>query len=253
HFAGCDNPEISEQLQRGAFDALLVTGWHLKCYWQAIWAAKRRGIPVMVRGDSHLATPRGRLKRAGKAVVYPAALRVFDAALYVGEWSRRYWQHYGYPAHRLVFSPHCVDNAWFAARATEEAGARLRAAHGIEPNAKVVLFAGKLVPFKRVTDAALAAGILSGQQRPVTLMIAGSGASNLGPRRQRILGLRHTDHRFGRVRLCSGPGGGWRSGTDRTGRRHLDPGCGDARSPRSSACKGGHRRQDRPLQPCGRR
>jgi glycosyltransferase involved in cell wall biosynthesis len=132
-------------------------------------------MPVMVRGDSHLETPRGRLKRAGKAVVYPAALRVFDAALYVGEWSRRYWEHYGYPAHRLVFSPHCVDNAWFAARATEEAGARLRAAHGIEPNGKVVLFAGKLVPFKRVTDAALAAGILSGQQRPVTLMIAGSG------------------------------------------------------------------------------
>jgi glycosyltransferase involved in cell wall biosynthesis len=175
HFAGSDTPSITAHFARQRFDAVLVMGWHLKCFWQAIWAAKRAGLPVMVRGDSHLKTPRTGLKRVGKAVVYPLALRVFDAALYVGEHSRRYWEHYGYPRHRLVFSPHCVDNAWFAARATPQAGAALRAAHGIAQDAKVVLFAGKLLPFKRPADVLGAARVLATKGRPVAVMIAGAG------------------------------------------------------------------------------
>src|SRR4051794_22820957 len=54
HFSGCDTPGICEALRGAKFDAVLVTGWHLKSYWQAIWAAKRARLPVMVRGDSQL-------------------------------------------------------------------------------------------------------------------------------------------------------------------------------------------------------
>ena len=174
-FSGCDVPEVRERLAEGGFDALLVMGWHLKCFWQAIWAAKRLGIPVMVRGDSHLGTPRGALKRIGKFVVYPAALRLFDAALWVGRRSREYWLHYRYPAERMFHSPHCVDNGWFAERATAAAGRELRAAHGIGPDAKVALFAGKLVPLKRPGDiVAAAARLRPGGASPVVL-VAGDG------------------------------------------------------------------------------
>jgi glycosyltransferase involved in cell wall biosynthesis len=174
-FAGCDTPGIDEAIGRLAPDAVVLMGWHLKCYWQAIRAARRRRIPVMVRGDSHLKTPRSRLKRTAKQIVYPIALRAFDAALYVGEHSRRYWEHYRYPADRMFFSPHCVDNDWFAVRATPEARAELRAANGIAPDAKVALFAGKLVPFKRPLDLVAAAGQLARAGYPVTVMIAGAG------------------------------------------------------------------------------
>jgi glycosyltransferase involved in cell wall biosynthesis len=175
HFAGCDTPTIAKQLANASFDAVLVMGWHLKTFWQGIWAAKRAGIPVMVRGDSQLATPRSKLKKMGKAVVYPIALRVFDAALYVGERSRLYWANYGYPAERLVFSPHCVDNDWFAERATREAGLALRAQYGIAPEAKVVLFAGKLLPFKRPLDLIAAANAMSASIPGLTVLVAGSG------------------------------------------------------------------------------
>ena len=101
HFRDSDTPEIGDRLRKGRFDALLVIGWHLKSYLQALLAAKRIGIPVLVRGDSHLETPRTTLKRYAKAIINPVFLRLFDGALYVGTKSRAFYQHYGYPEHRL--------------------------------------------------------------------------------------------------------------------------------------------------------
>ena len=175
HFGGCDTPEISARLKDGGFDALLVFGWGLKSFAQAIWAAKRLGLPVLVRGDSQLVTQRSALKRAGKALLYPALLRAFDAALYVGARSKAYYQHYRFPAERLFFSPHCVDNAWFAERATSHARRRLRTRLGIGEAEKVVLFAGKLQPFKRPLDVIEACARLSTQGLAAHLVVAGSG------------------------------------------------------------------------------
>jgi glycosyltransferase involved in cell wall biosynthesis len=175
HFSGCDTPEIGERFREGRFDVVLVQGWYLKTFLQAVFAAKCQGLPVLVRGDSHLNTPRSALKRAAKSVVYPAFLRLFDAALYVGERSRAYWMHYGYPRSRLFFSPHCVDADWFATRATPQARAELRARLGIQSDAKVALFAGKLVPFKRPLDVIAATARLRAEGRDLRLLFAGAG------------------------------------------------------------------------------
>src|SRR5205823_424210 len=115
-FNGCDTPEVGRVLRRGSFDALLLMGWHLKFFHQALFAAKLAGIPVLVRGDSHLGSPRSVAKRLVKELAYPPFLRAFDAALAVGQRSRAYWLHYGYPADRIYFSPHAVDNLWFRER-----------------------------------------------------------------------------------------------------------------------------------------
>ena len=80
-FFGCDAPEIGAQLDAGRFDAVLVVGWYLKAFIQTVWAARLRGLPVLVRGDSHLQTPRSSLTRAAKALAYPPLLRVFDDLL----------------------------------------------------------------------------------------------------------------------------------------------------------------------------
>jgi glycosyltransferase involved in cell wall biosynthesis len=175
HFGGCDTPEIGAQLREGHFDAVLLPGWHLKSYVQALFAAKRQGLPVLVRGDSHLGTPRSPLKKAIKEGFSPPFLRLFDAALYVGQRSRAYWIHYRYPAERLFFSPHCVDTEWFAARATDAAGAALRGELGIAPDAKLALFVGKLVPFKQPLDLIRAAGMLKSASGDITVIVAGAG------------------------------------------------------------------------------
>src|SRR3974390_899029 len=145
-FDGCDTPEISERLRLGRFDALLVPGWHRKSFLQAIVGAKRLGLATLVRGDSHLGTPRSWAKRAAKGIVYPPFLRVFSAALYVGKQSYEDWTHYGFPKARLFSSPHCVDTERFARSATPEARIQIRGQLAIRPDARVVLFAGKSLP-----------------------------------------------------------------------------------------------------------
>src|SRR5262249_49577171 len=157
---GCDTPEVAAQLVQRRYDALLVSGWHLKSYWQGILAARRLGIPVLVRGDSQLGMSGGQLKKVAKSMTYPAMLRYFDAALYVGERSRSYYEYYRFPKSRLFFAPHCVDNEWFAERATPRGRAALREAHRIAPEVKVALFAGKLIDRKRPLDLVHAAGKL---------------------------------------------------------------------------------------------
>jgi len=187
HFAGCDTPELGGLLAEGRFDAVLVMGWYLKSFVQALIAAKRLGVPVMARGDSHLGTSRGRMKKVAKAFAYPSFLRLFDAGLYVGERSRAYWRHYRYPSTRLFFSPHCVDTEWFAKRATPESRGALRARLGISPDRRVALFAGKLVPFKRPLDLIAAASQLKSQELDVDVLVAGSG-----PLQSEIVGASET-------------------------------------------------------------
>ncbi len=174
-FAGCDTPEIGARLAEGRFDAVLMLGWHLKAYLQAGLAAKRLGLPLLARGDSQLSTPRSTIKRATKAIAYPVFLRLFDAALYVGERSRAYWKHYRYPARRMFFSPHCVDTKWFASRATAAARFTLRTRLGLAKETTVALFAGKLVPFKRPIDLVSAAARLKTEGREVAILVAGAG------------------------------------------------------------------------------
>jgi glycosyltransferase involved in cell wall biosynthesis len=170
HFNGADTPGIGRRLAEGGFDAVLVFGWYLKSHVQAIRAARRLGLPVMVRGDSQLG-PSG-AKALAKAIAYPTLLRSFDAALYVGARSRAFYQHYRYPAGRLFHSPHCIDTDWFAARATPENGRALRDRLGIGLEEEVVLFAGKLLPFKRPLDLVDAWPLTTSRPR---LLVAGSG------------------------------------------------------------------------------
>lgn len=152
HYAGCDTPEIAEQIRQGGFDAFLVTGWYLKSYWQAIRACRRQGVPVMVRGDSQLGTPRSWLKQSFKELIYPRILSQFDAFLYVGKKNKEYLKHYGVAAERLFFAPHCIDNDAFARGAMEINRAASRERLGIKPSQLAVLFVGKLLDIKRPYD-----------------------------------------------------------------------------------------------------
>jgi glycosyltransferase involved in cell wall biosynthesis len=175
HYGGCDTPQIGEHLRAGGFDALLTLGWNLKSSVQAIRAARRLGLPVLVRGDSQVQTPRSTAKRLAKAIAYPVLLRAFDAALYVGSRSKAYYLGYHYPAERLFFSPHCVDTARFAAGATPAARVSLRRELGLSESDRVVLFAGKLLPFKRPLDVVDACARLAAQGPRVSVLVAGAG------------------------------------------------------------------------------
>lgn len=174
-FNGCDTPEIGARLREGGFDAVLLFGWHLKFLLQGLWAAKLQGLPVLIRGDSHLGTQRSAPKKLAKEIFYPPFLRLFDVALYVGQRNRAYYEHYRYPADRLYHSPHCVDTRRFEAATAAGAGVELRRKLGVPNEERLVLFAGKLVEFKRPLDVIEAVARLRREGMAVSLMIAGSG------------------------------------------------------------------------------
>lgn len=174
-FFGCDTPDIATEIQQGKFDAFLVMGWYLKSFWQAIRACRKYGVPVMVRGDSQLGTPRSRLRQIAKAILYPRLLAQFDACLYVGQKNKEYLKYYGVPAERLFFSPHCVDNEFFSSLALTADRRLSRARFGIGPEQKAILFVGKLLDVKRPLDVIEALKILRGRGVDVCGVLAGDG------------------------------------------------------------------------------
>jgi glycosyltransferase involved in cell wall biosynthesis len=176
-FMGTDSPEIGAIIARERFDAVLVMGWHLRCYWQAIRACRRLGVPVLIRGESQLTTSRGALKRLAKTVSHRWIVGRFDALLYIGSRNRDYLRHYGAADDRLFFCPYIVDNQWFRERSrlAQAAMPELRARLGLGVDERVVLFAGKLIAKKRPLDLVRALGALVRAGRPVRLVVAGSG------------------------------------------------------------------------------
>lgn len=174
-FFGCDTPELHQLLTRARYDAVLVQGWYVKSYLQAIAAARRAGLPCLVRGDSHLHMRSSRLKRWAKYVPYRVLMRQFAAALAVGTWSRAYFRHYGIPAARIHLAPHSVDNAYFGLQAERARAKRaeLRARFGLSAAATVLLFVGRLIPRKRVADVIEAVARVP--HRRFELLLVGDG------------------------------------------------------------------------------
>lgn len=193
-YDGCDTPEIESIIandtspnplpERGGegasarrFDAFIVTGWYLKSYLQAARACRKAGVPVFVRGDSQLGTPRPLLKRLAMELRQRWLLKRFDGFLSVGKRHTEYLRHYGVSAEKISFVPHFVDNEWFATRAAAARGAlagdsplrlergegqgevsnlssvaAIRKQWGADENDFVALFVGKFITKKRPAD-----------------------------------------------------------------------------------------------------
>ncbi len=149
-FSGCDTPGVGDELRRGGYEAVIATGWHTRSGLQGLWAARRLGLPCLVRGDSNALKPR----RAWVRLAHRLLLRQYAAFLVVGRSNREFYLRGGVPEERLFFAPHCVDSARFEAQADSlrPRRAELRRAFGLDPSAFVALFAGKLVAKKRPLD-----------------------------------------------------------------------------------------------------
>ena len=160
--SGAINSQLSTLNSFTRFDAFIVFGWHLKAYWQAARACRRAGVPVLVRGDSQLHTPRSFLKRWAKEILYRPLLRQFDGFLVVGKRNREYLAHYGVPERKLFFAPHFVDNEWFGGKAeiARKQKAEIRKEWGADEQTLVALFVGKFQAIKRPRDLLRALAVM---------------------------------------------------------------------------------------------
>jgi glycosyltransferase involved in cell wall biosynthesis len=176
-FDGLDTPEIQSLIAQGKYDAVVVCGWNYKSAWQAIRTCWRTKIPLMVRSDSHLHTPRSLPKRTIKWFIYRWFIPRFDACLAVGIWSRDYFLHYGAQPHRVFLVPHGVDEDRFVRQALQSIPQRseYRRQWGLEREATVFLFSGKFIPEKRPMDFAQAVCRAAQPGRLVMGLMVGDG------------------------------------------------------------------------------
>jgi len=170
-------PGIAQMLTRENFDVVLVNGWHYRAAWQAIFACWRMRIPLMARGDSQLASPRGALKRPLKYPVYRSFIPRFDACLAVGTRSRDYYLHYGARPQRVFHVPHAIQDDLFQ-RAAEEAQPRrqtLRQQWGLQDQQTVFVFSGKFIEKKRPMDFLQAIEAAAKQHSTIAGLMVGDG------------------------------------------------------------------------------
>lgn len=133
-------------------DVLWVHGWSSLLKLRTLEIARRRNLPVLMRGENTIAAMpdgagiRGVLKRMFLRWIF------FRCAgfLCIGADNRDYYRAHGVEDGRLFFMPYAVDNDRFDAAAKRAAAerSRLREQLDLQPGRPVVLFAGKLQPRK---------------------------------------------------------------------------------------------------------
>jgi len=172
-FGGLRNPALPQRLAAWNPAALLLFGYKWASHLRAIAWARRRGVPLLLRGDSHFL---GRRRpRFLQRTILRLLFRQFAALLPVGVANRDYYNVLGVPSHRLFFAPHAVDHALFDAQRQDHraAAAQLRRQLGLDPARLVVLFAGKFVADKQPRE--LLAAFLGLSPPDASLVFVGDG------------------------------------------------------------------------------
>ena len=175
-FWGLDVPEIGAALEESRPDVALIPGWHSVTLVRALWACRRARIPTLYRGDTHL----GHRPAGWRGAVWGARTRrlvhLFDGHLSVGTRAREYLTHFGVDPCRVFDAPHAVDNELFSRTSSRHRApaARIaaRVSWGLEPEAFVVLFVGKLEPKKRPLDLIRA---MAGLGSRGSVLVVGTG------------------------------------------------------------------------------
>jgi glycosyltransferase involved in cell wall biosynthesis len=173
--------DIFSQLQQGEFDVVWVHGWAWFCSLQAVIAANKLGIPVLLRGDSNvISEPKNFWKKIAKKAFLNWLFAKIASFLYVGNLNRQFYQNYGVEDKRLFFLPYAVDNDYFQQCALLASANReeLRRSLNLSPGRPIILYAAKLIDVKRPQDLLTAYKLLSsdGEREPEPyLLFVGDG------------------------------------------------------------------------------
>jgi glycosyltransferase involved in cell wall biosynthesis len=208
---------LGRHLRRDRFDALWLHGWAHQANLRALVIAKRRGLKVLLRGESHLRDrPSHAARRRLRQLLLPRFLNSVDAFLAIGSWNRDFYLHYGVPSERIFMMPYAVDNDFFQRKASEMEAQResLRAELGLAPGRSVILYCSKFLRRKRAGDLLEAYVRLSsdGRREPNPyLLFIGDGeerprmerrVEELGWSSVKFLGFKNQTEMPGYYQLC---------------------------------------------------
>lgn len=167
------NPGVVPLLARRQLDVVVVGGYSVFAEQAAIVIAGLRRIPYIVHSESTLTAPRTAPVRALKQIGLRPVIGRAAAGLATGSEAARYLEHYGLPRERIRIVPNTIDVARYRMLAAQARArdADLRDSRGLPEH--FVLFAGRLVEDKGITDLLEARRQLGAEALP--LVVAGEG------------------------------------------------------------------------------
>jgi glycosyltransferase involved in cell wall biosynthesis len=171
-------PQVWNELRSGRYDVVWLHGHHYAANFIALIASKTAGLPLMMRGETHLKLPCVGLKSIIRRPVLGTLYRYCDRLLAIGSANAAYYRAMGVPDKKIFILPYAVDNDRFvqAANLTAERKAEVRKRYNVPPDSPSVLYAAKFTHRKRPLDLLEATRRLKVKMHhPFTVVMAGSG------------------------------------------------------------------------------
>jgi glycosyltransferase involved in cell wall biosynthesis len=152
-FWGLVNFGIVGKLWTDKPDVLIVHGWGYFTHWLALLAASVLGIELWFRSEAPIAKENKRswqVKLLRKLVFGQLLFKRISRFLYIGKSNKQFYEYFGVPEHKFVFTPYCIDNEKFTKAYENQKDQKdaLRQGLGLSPQQKVFLFCGKLIEIK---------------------------------------------------------------------------------------------------------
>lgn len=173
------NPGVAEEIRKRKKIIIVVNGWSYSSDLIAIFFSKLLGREIWLRAENPL---NQEIKKSGlilslkKLFLKNILFRIFiNKCLFIGTESRKFFEYYGVPLSRLIYTPYTVDNHFFSSKAIELKGSskELKEALGLPRDKKIILFAGKYIPKKNPIDLLKAMQLLRNNE--YALVMVGEG------------------------------------------------------------------------------
>jgi glycosyltransferase involved in cell wall biosynthesis len=171
-------PQVWNELRSGRYDVLWLHGHNYAANLIALAAAKTVGLPIMMRGETHLGLPCDGWKSILRRPLMGALYRACDRLLAIGSANAAFYRAMGVPDHKIFLVPYSVDNDRFvrSANLTNHQKAEVRRRYNVPADRPSVLYAAKFTRRKRPDDLLEATRRLKLEtDRPFTVVMAGSG------------------------------------------------------------------------------
>src|SRR6266568_3991028 len=118
-------PQVWNELRSGSYDVLWLHGHNYAANLIALTAAKSAGLPVMMRGETHLSLPCGRIKSVLRRLVIGTLYRLCDRVLAIGSANAAFYRAMGVPKDKIFLVPYPVENERFVRAARLDSRQRL--------------------------------------------------------------------------------------------------------------------------------
>lgn len=158
HFFDIFNPGIIKILKKEKASVVIVNGWTYSSTLMTIFFARICGKKVWLRAENPLNQELNKNKKIlllKRLFLKNFLFKFFiSKCLYIGSESKLFFEFYGVPVSKLIYTPYAVENLFFSEQYSELKNNlnEIRKQLGLPTDKLIILFSGKYITKKRPLD-----------------------------------------------------------------------------------------------------